>query len=143
MNRISAADRAALESIVGKMEDAWNAGDAVRFTAAFGADGDQINIAGTRMESREEIQAQHDRIFKTHYRGSRNRFDLRDARYVTADVILAHVHSVLDVPEGPRQGKIETLASFVFRKTGERLELVTLHNTRITPVPTAGASTGG
>jgi uncharacterized protein (TIGR02246 family) len=133
MDVIPSAKRANLESIVAEMERAWNAGDGAGFAKPFAPDGDQVNIIGEVMKGRDEIAVRHDGIFKTIYAGSRNSMHLVDARSVAADVVLARVHSILDVPAGPRQGRIEAIMSVVFRKTGERWEIVTLHNTRIMP----------
>jgi uncharacterized protein (TIGR02246 family) len=133
MDIVTAADRARLESIIAAMEHGWNTGDGARFAEPFALDGDQVNIIGGVMKGRKEIAARHDRIFKTTYLDSRNSLRLIEARYVVADVILARVHSLLSVPHGPRQGQIEALMTLVFRQTNVRWEVVTLHNTRITP----------
>lgn len=128
-------ERAALESTVAAMERAWNAGDAVGFTAPFAVDGDQVNIFGALLKDRDHIASQHDRIFSSVFRESRNELRIVDARYVTPDVILAHLSSVVDVPGGPLRGKLETFASLIFRRNGPDWELVTFHNTRVATGP--------
>ena len=137
MNNITPVDRALLESIVAEMEEAWNVGDARGFAAHCTPDADQINIFGTLLKGREEIVNRHDRVFKTIFQGSRNTLRLIGSSYVTADVILARLHSTIDVPHGPLQGKLETIASLLFRKTNVTCELMTFHNTRIGPDPTS------
>ena len=43
-NGISAADRSALDAVVGKLAAAWNANDAVAFAVSFAPDADFVNI---------------------------------------------------------------------------------------------------
>jgi uncharacterized protein (TIGR02246 family) len=136
MTAVAAEDQAALETIVKQMEDAWNASDASGFTAPFADDGDQVNIFARQLSNREEIEAQHRHIFANVYRGSRNTIRVTDARYVTPDVALVRVHSVVEVPQGPLEGQVQTLATLIFRRAETRWELVTFHNTRIMPPPT-------
>lgn len=132
---IAREDRAALELIVAAMEGAWNAGDAAAFAAPFAIDGDQVNIFGALLKDRDHVASQHERIFASIFRGSHNALRIVDARYVTPDVVLARVSSVVEVPEGPLRGKLETLASVIFRRNGPRWELVTFHNTRVATGP--------
>jgi len=113
------------------MEDAWNAGDGERFAKPFALDGDQVNVIGEVLRGREDIAARHDQIFTTVYRGSRIKLELIQLTYVTGDVVLTRVQSALDVPHGPRQGRIATLMTVLFRKTHGRWEIVTLHKTQI------------
>jgi uncharacterized protein (TIGR02246 family) len=133
MSRISPADRTAVMRLIDEMEAAWNAGDAARYASTFAFDGDQVNIFGAHLKDREEVARRHDKVFKTIFLKSHVRFQLIDAREVSADVILARVRTVVDVPGGPLVGSLETLASLVFRKTNSDLELVTFHNTRVSP----------
>ncbi len=135
MNAIAPADQAALDAIVAELTEAWNAGDAARYAAAFSLDGDQVNIFGQHLKDRDEIKARHDRVFKTIFLNSRNSLWLVAARHISPDVIIAHMRSVVDIPRGTLQGKLETLASLVFRKTSTGWELVTFHNTRLAPSP--------
>jgi uncharacterized protein (TIGR02246 family) len=133
MNTIAPADLSALKRVIAELEAAWNAGDGARFSGPFALDGDQINIFGAHLENRSEIASRHDFIFKTIFLGSRSSLRLVEARHVTSEVILARVHSTVEIPRGPLQGMLETLGSLVFRKTRVGWELVTFHNTQIGP----------
>lgn len=131
MKTISSEDVVAIESIVATMERAWNAGDAAGFAAPFAVDADQVNIFGSVLRGRQEIADRHDRIFKTIFLGSRNTLRLLETRCVANDVVIARMHSHVDVPQGPLAGELETLGTLIFRKTGQGWELLTFHNTRI------------
>jgi uncharacterized protein (TIGR02246 family) len=133
MNTISSADRAAVARMITEMEAAWNAGDGARYASAFALDGDQVNIFGAHLKDRDEVARRHDAVFKSIFLNSLVRFQLIEARDVSADVILARVRTVVDVPGGPLVGTVETVASLVLRKASSGLEIVTFHNTRVTP----------
>jgi uncharacterized protein (TIGR02246 family) len=134
MNAIDAADRLALESIVSELTAAWNAGDAARFAAPFAEKSEQINIFGNLLAGRTEIAERHDRIFGTIFHGSTNVLQIDNARYVAPDVMVARVSSSVEVPHGPLQGTLQTVASVVLRKTSAGWEIVLFHNTRVAPL---------
>lgn len=121
----------ALETILAQMEQAWNAGDGARFAAPFALDAVQVNTFGSILNGREEIAQRHDSIFKSIFRASRNTLRIVSARYVTDDVVLARISSVVEVPQGPLQGDLKTLASLLFQRSDAGWELVTFHNTRV------------
>lgn len=129
----------ALESILAELAQAWNAGDGVRFAAVFAPGGVQVNIFGTELRGRREIAERHDRIFSTVFRGSTNTLRVIDAQPVAADVLLARVASVVDVPQGPLAGELRTVASLVLRKADGRWEILSFHNTRVVPEHDPGA----
>lgn len=131
MKQISPQDRAALETIVAELAEAWNAGDAARFAACFSPDAEQVNIFGSRLLGREEIAARHDGVFKTIFRESANTLGILDARYAAADVLLVRLCSTVAVPHGPLAGTLQTIASLVLRKDDAGWEIVLFHNTRV------------
>ena len=65
-----AADRGALEKIVGQLEAAWNAMDGAAFAAPFADDADFVNIRGEHHRGKPAIAAGHTAIFKSIYAGS-------------------------------------------------------------------------
>ena len=71
---LAPADRAALESIVRRLEAAWNALDGSAFAAPFAADADFVTIRGEQFRGQDAIAAGHAAIF-------RGRFD----RSIAAD----------------------------------------------------------
>ena len=91
-------DRAALESIVGRLEAAWNAMDGSAFAAPFAGDADFVNIRGEHFRGRPAIAAGHAAIFRTIYAGSTNHFTVEAARLLRPEVALVHVRSLLDAP---------------------------------------------
>ncbi len=90
---LAPGDRAALESIVGQLEAAWNAMDGPAFAVPFAADADFVNIRGEHFQGRQSIAAGHTAIFQTIYAGSTNRYIVETARLVHPEVALLHVHA--------------------------------------------------
>jgi uncharacterized protein (TIGR02246 family) len=67
------------ETIVKRLEEAWNAGDGAAFGAPFASDADFVDIRGVWHRG-EEIAAGHQQIFDTVYAGSTVRYEVLDAR---------------------------------------------------------------
>ena len=124
-----AADRAALENVVRHLEAAWNAMDGPAFAAPFAADADFVNIRGEHFRGQAAIAAGHAAIFRTIYAGSTNHYELETARLLRPDVALVHVHSILDAPHGPLEGRHTARFSLVLTKEKGRWEIAALHNT--------------
>jgi uncharacterized protein (TIGR02246 family) len=122
--------RAALDRIVTSMTDAWNAGDAAAFSRCFTRDADFVNIFALHVVGREAVAKQHQLIFESIYRGSRNAFSAIDVRELAADVVLAHIAADLSVPDGPLAGNVKTLASAIFVRDDAGWLIASFHNTR-------------
>ncbi len=120
-----------ISAILNELGDAWQRGDGTQFAAAFAEDADFINILGMHAKGRSEIAAWHDQLFKGIYAESAAVFSLKAARRLTDDVTHMVVDTVLDVPAGPRAGRIETVADGVLVRKGGRWEIAAFHNTRV------------
>ena len=126
---LAPADRAALESIVRRLEAAWNAMDGSAFAAPFAVEADFVNIRGEHSRGQAAIAAGHAAIFQTIYAGSRNHYTVEGARLLRPEVALVRVHSVLDAPQGPLAGRHGARFSLVLTKEGGGWEIAALHNT--------------
>ncbi len=126
---LTPGDRAALESVVGQLEAAWNAMDGSAFAAPFVGDADFVNIRGEHFRGRPAIAAGHAMIFRTIYAGSKVRFTVKAARLLRPDVALVHVSSLLDAPRGPLAGRHRACFSLVLTKEAGGWEIATFHNT--------------
>jgi len=131
MDELTPHDRTALESIVAKLAQAWNAADGKRFASVFAYDGDQVNIMGEQLIGRDQIRERHEKIFKTVFRGSTNVLKIISARYAAANVIVARITSTVAVPNGEFQGELHTIGSLVLRSTGSGWDVILFHNTRV------------
>jgi uncharacterized protein (TIGR02246 family) len=131
---LAPADRAALETMVRKLEAAWNAMDGSAFAAPFAADADFVTIRGEHFRGRPAIASGHAAIFKTIYAGSTNHCTVEGARLLRPEVALVHVHSTLDAPTGPLAGRHGARFSLVLTKERGGWEIAALHNT-LEPAP--------
>jgi uncharacterized protein (TIGR02246 family) len=129
---LPASNRSALGAVVAELMQAWNDGDGRRFASQFALDAEQVNIFGVRLRGRCEIGERHDRIFKTIFRGSVNTLQVLNARLLAADVLLAQMSSLVDVPQGLFKGELRTIVSMVLIRNETHWEIVLFHNTRVT-----------
>ena len=122
--------RTAAETVMERLENAWNAGDGAAFGAPFAPDADFVTIRG-ELHSGESIAAGHQRIFDTIYAGSTVRYTVLGTRTLDDRVILAHVRGNLSVPAGPLAGEAEALASVVLVRDGDDHRIAAFHNTLV------------
>jgi uncharacterized protein (TIGR02246 family) len=127
---MDAEGRAGLDRVATSLTDAWNAGDAASFARCFTTDADFVNIFALHVVGREAVAKQHQHIFDTIYRGSRNAFSMVGARALAEAVVLAHIAADLRVPDGPLAGEVKTLASAVLVRDGLGWLIASFHNTR-------------
>jgi uncharacterized protein (TIGR02246 family) len=119
------------DTVVKRLEDAWNAADGAAFGAPFAPDADFVTIRG-ELHSGPAIAAGHQQIFDTIYAGSTVRYAVLDARELDDGIILAHVRGNLSVPAGPLAGENEALASIVLvRADGGHHQIAAFHNTLV------------
>jgi uncharacterized protein (TIGR02246 family) len=132
---MDAEARAGLDRIAGSLTEAWNAGDGVAFARCFTTDADFVNIFALHVVGRDAIAKQHQFIFDSIYRGSRNVFTILGTRALADAAVLAHIAADLHVLDGPLAGEIETLASAVFVRDGASWLIASFHNTRVQQPP--------
>jgi uncharacterized protein (TIGR02246 family) len=126
---LAPVDRAALESIVGQLEAAWNAMDGSAFAGPFTEDADFVTIRGEHFRGRSAIANGHTGIFRTIYAGSTSHMTVEGVRLLRPEVALVHVHSRLDTPRGPHARRHGARFSLVLTKGSGGWEIAALHNT--------------
>jgi len=117
------------ETVVKRLEDAWNAADGAAFAAPFAPDADFVNVRGELHSGEEAIAAGHQQIFDTIYAGSTVRYAVLQARELDDRVILAQIQAKLNVPSGPLAGEINALASIVLVGDADDRGIAAFHNT--------------
>lgn len=122
--------RTTSDTLIKRLQDAWNAGDGAAFAAPFAPDADFVTIRG-ELHSGEAIAAGHQQIFDTIYAGSTVRYTVLDARELADGVILAHVRGNLGVPGGPLAGESEAIASILVVRAGNDDQIAAFHNTLV------------
>jgi uncharacterized protein (TIGR02246 family) len=128
---MTTAEHAEAERLVGRLQAAWNAMDGAAFAAPFAEDADFVNILGEHFRGRDRIAAGHVGIFQSIYAGSTVSMRLERVRLLRPDVALAHVHSILDVPQGLLAGRHAARFSLVLTRGPAGWEIAGFHNTRM------------
>lgn len=128
---MTTVERDEAERVVGQLQTAWNAMDGAAFAAPFAEDADFVNILGEHFRGRERVAAGHVGIFRSIYAGSTVDMKLERVRLLRPDVALAHVHSILDVPQGLLVGRHVARFSMVLTRGTRGWEIAAFHNTRM------------
>ena len=119
------------QTIVKRLEAAWNAADGAAFGAEFAPDADFVNVRGELHSGTEAIAIGHQQIFDTIYAGSTVEYDVFQARPIDDRVIVAHLRATLKVPTGPLAGTHNALATAVLVRDGEEQRIASFHNTLV------------
>jgi uncharacterized protein (TIGR02246 family) len=128
---MTTAEHVEAERLVGVLQGAWNAMDGDAFAAPFAEDADFVNVLGEHFRGRKAVGVGHVGIFRTIYAGSTVMMKLERVRLLRPDVALAHVHSNLDVPQGPLAGRHVARFSMVLTRGADGWEIAAFHNTRM------------
>jgi uncharacterized protein (TIGR02246 family) len=123
--------RSSVEQLVGRLQDAWNAGDGVAFAAPFAAEARFVTVQGIPVNGRAAIAAGHDGIFSTIYAGSTNTMELLHTETVVEGVQLVQTRNTLAVPAGPLAGVRQAVGTLVLRAAGSGWEIVSSQNTLV------------
>jgi uncharacterized protein (TIGR02246 family) len=141
-NRAKQSDLDAIEAIVDGIENGWNRGDAVQFSAQFAADGGFTNVMGMVYYGQESFKERHEAIFKGVYKGSKSRFAIAKLRFIRPDVAIADVDAEISefsvLPPGIRAGADGVMRSklqMVLVKEGDSWWITAFHNVGVTPLP--------
>ena len=127
------ADVAAVaETIMQRLELAWNRADGAAFGEPFSADADFVAIRGDLHTGREAIAAGHQQIFDTIYAGSTVRYEVLQARELDGQVIVAHIRGTMDAPGGPLAGQHACTITLVLLRHDDKYEITAFHNTLVT-----------
>jgi uncharacterized protein (TIGR02246 family) len=127
------ADAAAIaQTIMHRLELAWNRADGAAFAEPFSADAGFVAIRGDLHAGRDAIAAGHQQIFDTIYAGSTVCYQVLQARELDDRVILAHARCTSNAPGGPLAGEHASTITVVLLKRDGEYEITAFHNTLMT-----------
>jgi uncharacterized protein (TIGR02246 family) len=132
-------EQGALVELVNKLEQAWNNGDSLTWTAQFSGDADFIHILGGFFHGSGDIERGHRKIFDTIYKGSHNRLQVEKVRFVRPDVAVVFIRGNLTWYLNGQEQHVQARPTLMAEKNpaGE-WKIAVFQNTMITPsaVPT-------
>jgi len=140
-----AQDEVALRKLVANQAEAWNRHDAAAWSKDFALDADFVNIVGTVLSGKQEIQERHALIFEKLFKLSQTRVTVRHIVFPSPDVAIVDMaHEVTGytaLPPGVQAtspGVLRTLMKFVLTRTRDGdWKILAGQNTDIKPAPSA------
>jgi uncharacterized protein (TIGR02246 family) len=126
----TAEDEAGLKAIVKTLEDGWNAGDSSKFASPFAVNADYVVVNGQHIKTRPIIDFGHKQIFSTIYKGSVNKGEVKQIRFIKSDVAIVHVEWTLKYGE-KLENSGRAMNSIVAVKQNNKWEIAAFQNTPI------------
>ncbi len=130
------ADEKTLSGLFQQMIDGWNLGDGQAYATPFTEDADYVIVDGKHVKGRETIAFGHQYIFNTVFKDSRMKGQVKDIRFLSADIALMHAEGVLQIPgqAGIASEQPSTMTIVAIRQIG-RWGFTAFHNTRMEERP--------
>ncbi|HVY26392.1 MAG TPA: SgcJ/EcaC family oxidoreductase [Polyangiaceae bacterium] len=134
----------AIRDALARQADAWNQHDAHAWVAPFSSDAEFVNILGTTLQGRAEIEKRHAEIFNGIFSHSRVQVKTRRVRQLGPTAALAETDYELRdyerLPPGIRpteaDGTLRTRLKYVWALDHDEWKVVAAQNTAILPPPT-------
>ena len=92
------SDEAAMRASVRQMETGWNTKSGALFAKPFAEDADYVVINGRYIKGRAAIETAHQQIFDTVYKDTKITLNVKQIRFLRADVAVVHVSGHRDGP---------------------------------------------
>ena len=119
------------QTIMQRLEQAWNAADGAAFGEPFTHDADFVAIRGDLHTGRRAIAEGHQQILDTIYAGSTARYQVLQAQELDDRVIVAQARCTINAPSGPLAGEHASTITVVLLKQTDKYEVAAFHNTLI------------
>jgi uncharacterized protein (TIGR02246 family) len=115
--------------------DGWNQGDAAMFGDTFAEVMDFVAFDGSEFHSRQELVDFHERLFRTHLRGTRLVGTVISLRFLSPDVALLHAKGSTIAAKGTKPSSArDSIQTMVVTRTGSDWKITAFQNTRIRPI---------
>jgi uncharacterized protein (TIGR02246 family) len=135
-------DEEVLRQRVDVQTAAWNAHDAAAWSQDFAKDAAFINIVGTELLGKAEIETRHAAIFASIFSTSHSKVTVRRVVFPAPDVAVVDTeHEVTGhkgLPPGVQDtepGLLRTRMRYVYQRTGAGWSIVAGQNTDVKPAP--------
>ena len=95
INSLTTEDEQAIRETVAKLSAGWNAGSGTQYAEPFTDDADFMTWFGRYQQGKQAIDASHQQIFDTFYKGTKNHAEIQSIRLVRPDVALVRTYAHL------------------------------------------------
>lgn len=137
--------QAKIEAVLAALSESWNRHDMVAYASHFCAHADFVNVLGMHLRGRSAIEAQHVAIHKTVFRNSQLQVLEQTVRFLTPEVVVAHVqwqmtgHDTSLTKEWQPGAARKGVLTAVLVPEGGVWRITALHNTDSVSVPALGS----
>ena len=128
-------DDEAIHTIVRQWATAWNCGNMAAAAELFCDDADFVNVAGSHWHGRQQIEAEHAQLHRSHLKGSVCSQLTVGVQHIAQNTALVHIrrlmtgdHNPDGTPRKPRQG---VMSWVMLRDTAGRWLIRSAHNTDV------------
>jgi uncharacterized protein (TIGR02246 family) len=122
--------KASIQPTIDALNAAWNRWDGAAFADKCTTDVDFINLLGMYVKGRTAVTETHERIFHGPYAGSALEFSIEHVRVLSPNLVLAIVLGTLQIPSGPVQGVVKTIATMLFVRADSEWRVASFQNTK-------------
>ncbi|WP_033290524.1 SgcJ/EcaC family oxidoreductase [Amycolatopsis jejuensis] len=124
------SEKEAVLTVLARLTDAWNRGDATAYGEVFTEDADYVTFFGYRAVGREAIVTSHRELFEGPLKGSKlTGFSEPSVRFPGQDVAIVVAGGGSSV-DGSAEGRASTV-TYVLVKGGDGWQITAFQNTRI------------
>lgn len=130
-----AEDEAAIRAIIARLADAWTRGDAEVWGNAFTEDADFTVWNGLYVKGREAITRGHAEIFRTIYKDTKQRLNVRSIRFLREGIAVVHVEGCVVKKDEAFPATPQVVPVLIMTKERGEWRVAVFQNTRVTPFP--------
>jgi uncharacterized protein (TIGR02246 family) len=127
------ADRRAVTEVLGAIADAWDAGDAVRYSEYFLPDAPYITFMGTTYRGSAEIRRTHGPLFDSFLKGTRLFAQVKDLTFPASGVAIAVTEGDV-AKKRPRKASASKVQTYTLVKTDAGWRVALFQNTLRKPI---------
>lgn len=121
-----------IRTLFDRLTEYWNQGNGSSYGSLFTEDADYIAVEGSHYKGEKAIGEAHQGLFDGPFKGSRLVGRVKDLRFLTSDVALAHRAGALKMPgEVEDSGDEQSIQTFVVVKQGGEWRFAAFQNTEI------------
>jgi uncharacterized protein (TIGR02246 family) len=138
----ASSDESSINEVMARQQQAWNAADSHAWAADYVEDADFVNILGTVLHGRAEIDQRHAVIFAGPYKGSHLNVSVRSfkmlspsAALVAANLDMTGYRALPPGIEATSEGLLRTHMNYVLVKKESRWWITSAQNTAERPAP--------